>query len=495
MRTLVIVCVLALVGVLVALFGFRWFFEGAEKGGPEGPFGFREILKDGEKRAAMNRMMDPKVDGMSEAEIARAVDGYVHSQGQSREYWMVRALQERAVPDLLKSLGARDAMVVPVVANWSNPDTPMQRALDMLWPYRRAEMVPYLLPVLAQDNYWLRAAAGLNLASLGSDEVIEPVLKALADPEQHVQDMTCNGMEFALKEGRATPGFRKAMSGPLEAEFEDPKGKSSKALKLLMELDAARTIALINTPRFLSPDQPKADEVLVALGEQGVPVDEKLLWALIEANPPKVKWDAGTDVYCAAMSALAAQHVPGADKLVADALAEKLTPEEKALKSYARARIQRQEAAVKALWKKENLPDPMYTAETSLDAAKGDYAKIPEAQRDILLVEELDGEVCNGGFDQYYLNSSGNNAREALAALKRMADTERAVIMQASMDLFGSKGPSADREKRNAQQEKMTDEQGEKMGKLDTAWYAVPESLEVAIYYYCLGRKGEFGGK
>jgi hypothetical protein len=44
------------------------------------------------------------------------------------------------------------------------------------------------------------------------------------------------------------------------------------------------------------------------------------------------------------------------------------------------------------------------------------------------LIEELEGEVNNGGFDQYFYNSGGDNTAEVIQALEligavRMADT------------------------------------------------------------------------
>jgi hypothetical protein len=61
----------------------------------------------------------------------------------------------------------------------------------------------------------------------------------------------------------------------------------------------------------------------------------------------------------------------------------------------------------------------------------------------------LEGEVCNGGFDQYFSNSSGDYYSLALDGLVKIEATQSIQILrEAARVLFGSSGPPADRSER-----------------------------------------------
>jgi hypothetical protein len=55
---------------------------------------------------------------------------------------------------------------------------------------------------------------------------------------------------------------------------------------------------------------------------------------------------------------------------------------------------------------------------TSQKWAASGFRSITEAERIVLCVENLEGEVNNGGFDQYFFNSEGELPRETPAALE-----------------------------------------------------------------------------
>ena len=88
----------------------------------------------------------------------------------------------------------------------------------------------------------------------------------------------------------------------------------------------------------------------------------------------------------------------------------------------------------------------------------------------------------------------GDYARETIDALRRIGSEDRAALLEKSIKAFGPAGPSQDRDERNTQQEKMSEEQSESLGALDTAWYDLPRELDTEIYLYCLKKKHDFAG-
>ena len=77
------------------------------------------------------------------------------------------------------------------------------------------------------------------------------------------------------------------------------------------------------------------------------------------------------------------------------------------------------------------------------------YDQLLPEERDYLLVWWLQAEASNGTLHQYFSNSSGDHAEEALAALKRLGADRAHRILRKAMAAFGKAGYSGDRAERN----------------------------------------------
>jgi hypothetical protein len=81
------------------------------------------------------------------------------------------------------------------------------------------------------------------------------------------------------------------------------------------------------------------------------------------------------------------------------------------------------------------------------------------AEQNCYFIMSLEGEVMNGGFHQFFANSSGNCAQRTQAALKETAGfTEWATLFRRALDKFPAGRPAEDRAKRGDQMEAMRDE-------------------------------------
>jgi hypothetical protein len=69
------------------------------------------------------------------------------------------------------------------------------------------------------------------------------------------------------------------------------------------------------------------------------------------------------------------------------------------------------------------------------------FAGLTEAEQTVHCVDGLEREVNNGGFDQFFFNSSGNTALETIPALERLG----------AKHVFPGGRPSANRDEREKQ--------------------------------------------
>jgi hypothetical protein len=75
------------------------------------------------------------------------------------------------------------------------------------------------------------------------------------------------------------------------------------------------------------------------------------------------------------------------------------------------------------------------------DSFLADYGAMPEAPRHLLSAHWLYSEVCNGGFHQFFSNSSGVLAPEALAGLRALGLAELGAVAADAMAFFPAPYP------------------------------------------------------
>lgn len=80
-----------------------------------------------------------------------------------------------------------------------------------------------------------------------------------------------------------------------------------------------------------------------------------------------------------------------------------------------------------------------------------DFDHLDEVDKILVTIWSLEGDVNNGGFNQYYFNSSGNLAFYAPAVLHRIGAHRMEKFTDDANKLFGLKGPARNRDEREAQ--------------------------------------------
>lgn len=101
--------------------------------------------------------------------------------------------------------------------------------------------------------------------------------------------------------------------------------------------------------------------------------------------------------------------------------------------------------------------------------------KLNEHERVIYITQTLEQEINNGGFSQYFFNSSGNLANESVDAFTKIGALKTAEICKKALDLFGGNVP-ADPEARQELLEELDCD--DEFDKLDDAFYDYEDNLE-----------------
>ncbi|GAB5496317.1 MAG: hypothetical protein Phyf2KO_13970 [Phycisphaerales bacterium] len=116
---------------------------------------------------------------------------------------------------------------------------------------------------------------------------------------------------------------------------------------------------------------------------------------------------------------------------------------------------------------------------------------LSEPRRVIHVVDSLVADVNNGGFDQYFLNSSGNGAAMAPEGFRSIGMPEIAAVIEKANAVFGET-PSMLRHKRVGQLDKLSDESRETWNECDDQYFALEADQLTASAQFIIQNKVEF---
>lgn len=130
------------------------------------------------------------------------------------------------------------------------------------------------------------------------------------------------------------------------------------------------------------------------------------------------------------------------------------------------------------LWKKTELFD--------------DFENLTEAEKKFIYIEILEAEINNGGFDQYFYNSSGNYSTETLEALKEIGAIKTAKIVEEAFKVFSENPIPKNNEKRREILERINSKTSEKWQELEDEFYLHEENIGSLLLEYVRKHKSEF---
>jgi hypothetical protein len=121
-----------------------------------------------------------------------------------------------------------------------------------------------------------------------------------------------------------------------------------------------------------------------------------------------------------------------------------------------------------------------------------DYDELSAPERVFLLILELESEVNNGGFHQYFYNSSGTLAPNVVDALKTIgAETTADIVQRAINAVVDTITSWSDDAGRQASLNRLLLETRRILEDLDQQYYACPEDLTPLLYNYIAEHRTE----
>lgn len=120
-----------------------------------------------------------------------------------------------------------------------------------------------------------------------------------------------------------------------------------------------------------------------------------------------------------------------------------------------------------------------------------DFESLNTIEKNILYIDMLEGQVNNGGFDQYFFNSSGEYAHETIIALKEIKAPLMADILNRAIKVFPELPIPKDSEQRREFMEDIPESISDTWDKLDDEFYKYPENLAGLVIEYIKANKEE----
>lgn len=115
-------------------------------------------------------------------------------------------------------------------------------------------------------------------------------------------------------------------------------------------------------------------------------------------------------------------------------------------------------------------------------AARVGENKLTAEERVILAIEALEREVNNGGYGQFFVNSSREYAPIIVDALRRIGCPKTAEITQKALQIV-QKIPMTNDEIENGTWEEHEERQ-EALGECDTLYFERPENIEESLFAF-----------
>ena len=122
------------------------------------------------------------------------------------------------------------------------------------------------------------------------------------------------------------------------------------------------------------------------------------------------------------------------------------------------------------------------------------FEELSAAEKVFMTIWGLEADVNNGGFSQYYFNTSGDQAKHAPGALRAIGANAMAAIVEQANAHFGAGGPPADRDQRQDALEALGDKPEAAWDELSGQFQNYPDDLTELLYAYVQANKPQIRG-
>lgn len=471
-------CVLAFVGLMIFV---------RRKLGKAKPWGFKELVKNPglwNEIALHGWATDQKIDaskGWSDAQIAKAVKSFIFGVKSSAqvpgEERVLQSLGPRTHPVILQILrdeSLKEKLVTPTGDNLG-PEAPLNRLCSLVEDHPSKELGELLGGYLDEESPKIRQSAAIVIGSTGAAEVIALVKKALLDRDQYVRSFTLIGLSRASSTGRLDERSKQMLSSDLQKLVLEGKNEDS-ACRLLLAFDNEGAAEFLQSSAVLTSSSKSLHYALQSLSANDilVPRDRLIeLLSTLDATDLRYPKDyALGDV----LVQLGGHKQEGDRKLLEDFMSN---PNREVSRGAA--------AGLVVLNGLSGFLEKIEKVEK-----KGGYQALSAGQKLYVDVLELDSEIVNGGFSQYFVNSSGDHWRNALEGLQAMGFDELTKIFREAISRFPNGEPSNNRKLRQKQLARLARRDEDVFDALDTRYYESKESVDVFTARFVIRNANDF---
>lgn len=485
------IVIASLVGIVVVIAAIFWSRSQEPDNGT-----FWDVVRNPDALPDLNQLHQQadesaKALAGSEQGIAKLVHSFVFDAASSDDAWNEKQVIARLGSDaypaaikILKDPTLQDKLTALVHRENSLPEAPINRLCEIfdLNAPPPPEAAEALAPYLKSESDQIRKSAALVIGSVGDSKSIPDLTRTLRDQDEYVRSFALMGIQRAMNGNRIDAGEKEAyfemVAGmwPADTSF----GVSDSIPHLLLKLDRARAINLLLSPELLTTEFEPVWRILEACEAELVLIPRAKLLSLIE--------QAGQEPIKFPMENV----LEGALTLLGQHRNEEDLPVLERWLNHSDENVVR--GAISGLTNyhrlNESIRDPWEIYENE------DWDSLTQAEKHLVAIEILDAEVNNGGFAQYYFNSSGDHWQDALSGLAAIGAIKRHKLMAATIAKFDKTPPSSDRDTRSTQLSEMVTKQEDPFHDQDSVWYKTPEeNVELLSFRYSLmhqeGRKKE----
>lgn len=415
----------------------------------------------------------------SPAKIAQLVDKVVFEAKSKHEaasdLQILARLGEKAYSralEILRDPALTDRLLHLTTPNNSLPEAPINRLCEIFdqEPPLPKPVASLLAPFLNADGEEIRKSVALIIGSIGTADSIPHLRRALSDDNHDVRSYALMGVERAI-DGDRIADSEKGELYKLVASLWPADTRSDEIAPILLKLDRELAIPFLLDDQLLSINFRPAWRILWALNQESIEVPRTRLLALIA--------DADQDPLKYPLDNILEEALP---LLAAHREAEDLPLLERYL-DHENVDVSR--GAIVALYRYhryyERIRNPWDVVREQ------GWAALTEVEKYICALGELDSEVSNGGFAQYYFNSSGDHWKDAERGLAAIGAPKRHKLLLNTVKRFGVTEPAADRKARQTQLSKVVRQQENPFTDQDAAWYEThDENLNRLLFKYNL---------
>jgi hypothetical protein len=109
---------------------------------------------------------------------------------------------------------------------------------------------------------------------------------------------------------------------------------------------------------------------------------------------------------------------------------------------------------------------------------------LSQPEKNICYIEDLEREVNNGGFGQFFLNSPGDNTEETIHALKEIGSKRFLSLLESATQQFPSGKVPRDRDERLEVMEQIEEKAEAAWSALDDQFYMYDEDIHGLLVAY-----------